>query len=161
MVSHSITNQENHVVLDAVLRLLSSLTLSANDAHNLVQVILDSTDLGNSSSSTSSATTFPTTQPTSSSTLLSPPPTQTLPPIPSATLAPPPPPSTTPTQSPAPSQNTQILPDLPMTSIMVNGEERFQHNYEGFTFDVPHRAADGPFYLVTRGRRVGVELLPM
>jgi hypothetical protein len=39
---------------------------------------------------------------------------------------------------------------------MVNGEERFQHHYEGFAFDVPHTAADGPFYLVTRGRRVGV-----
>ncbi|KAG2118332.1 hypothetical protein BD769DRAFT_1672262 [Suillus cothurnatus] len=182
MVSHSVTNQESSVVLDVVLRLLSTLTLSTDDAHNLIQVIIDSTDPANSSSSTSSATTFLTaqTQPTSSSTLVSVPPTeqtpppipsatptlllppstirteQTVPPIPSATLAPPPPPSTTPTQSPAPSQNTQTLPDLPITSIMVNGEERFQHHYEGFAFDVPHTAADGPFYLVTRGRRVGV-----
>jgi hypothetical protein len=39
---------------------------------------------------------------------------------------------------------------------MVNGEEHLQQHYKGFTFDIPHPDARGPFYIVTRGRRVGI-----
>ncbi|KAG1802816.1 uncharacterized protein HD556DRAFT_1437881 [Suillus plorans] len=187
MVSQSISSHEGHIVLDVILQLLSSLTLSTNDAHNLIQVIVDSTDLGKSDLSMSSATAFPTTQTqlssSSPSLAITSRTMQALLPIPSATPTPPsappavktlpsatpallPTPSTTPTlpyATPAmkllptpPPQITQWLPDLPMTCITVNGEERFQHHYEGFSFDVPHKEAGGPFYLVTRGRRVGV-----
>ncbi|KAG1797497.1 uncharacterized protein HD556DRAFT_1441056 [Suillus plorans] len=180
MVSHSVSDHESHIVLDAVFQLLSSLMLSANDAYNLVQVIVDSTDLWNSGLSTTSAScTSPSTDslatlhthtlpPIPSATLAlppAPPTTATLPPaplIPSATLTLPPPLPTTPTLPPAPPavkihspppEITQRLPDLQMTRIIVDGEERFQYHYENFTFDIPHTGASGPFYLVTRGRR--------
>lgn len=48
------------------------------------------------------------------------------------------------------------FPHLPMTAVIVNGETRGQQQYRDFSFDVPRAGALGPFYLVTRGRRVGV-----
>ncbi|KAG1724945.1 uncharacterized protein EDB91DRAFT_1062522, partial [Suillus paluster] len=47
-------------------------------------------------------------------------------------------------------------PHLPLTEVIINGETRGQQHYHGFTFDVPHAAALGPFYLIIRSCRVGV-----
>ncbi|KAG1836260.1 hypothetical protein C8R48DRAFT_782986 [Suillus tomentosus] len=175
MVSQNISSLEGHIVLDVVLQLLSLLTLSANDTHNLIQVIVDSTDLGKSDLSTSFATAFPTTQTqlssSSPSLAITSRTMQALLPIPSATPTPPsaPPavktlPSATPALLPTPSTTAtmphatlavKLLP-APPKSHSVNGEERFQHHYEGFSFNVLHKEAGGPFYLMTRGRQVGV-----
>lgn len=48
------------------------------------------------------------------------------------------------------------FPHLLLTGVVVNGETRGQQHYRDFTFDVPRAEVIGPFYLVTRGRRVGV-----
>jgi hypothetical protein len=48
------------------------------------------------------------------------------------------------------------IPALATTRVVVNGEERFQQNYDGFTFDVLRSGAKGPFYIVTCGRHVGI-----
>lgn len=48
------------------------------------------------------------------------------------------------------------FPHLPLNKVVVNGETRGQQLYRGFVFDVPRDAVPGPFYLVTRGLRVGV-----
>ncbi|OJA21225.1 hypothetical protein AZE42_10035 [Rhizopogon vesiculosus] len=58
---------------------------------------------------------------------------------------------------PAPADDDfAYFPHLPMTTVIINGEVRTQQHYCGFSFDVPHTGVLGPFYLVTRGRRVGI-----
>ncbi|KAG9309249.1 hypothetical protein JVU11DRAFT_10730 [Chiua virens] len=49
-----------------------------------------------------------------------------------------------------------ILQQLPIHTIMVGGEVVFQHIYRGISFDIPHEGSTGPFYLMTRGLRIGV-----
>lgn len=39
---------------------------------------------------------------------------------------------------------------------LAHPDDRHQHMYHGFIFDVPLDNDDGPAYLVTKGRRVGV-----
>ena len=48
------------------------------------------------------------------------------------------------------------LQHLPVHTIIAGEETRFQHAYRGISFDIPHGGLTGPFYLVTRGLRVGV-----
>ncbi|KAG2151531.1 hypothetical protein DEU56DRAFT_728141 [Suillus clintonianus] len=48
------------------------------------------------------------------------------------------------------------FPHLPLTEVVINGETWGQQHYCGFAFNVPRAAALGPFYLITRGSRVGV-----
>ncbi|KAG2029071.1 hypothetical protein BDR03DRAFT_988004 [Suillus americanus] len=184
MVSHSVSN--NDVVFDVVLQLLASLTLSANDAHNLIQVIVDSTGLESPGPSAASPTTdaqtlvspaaqtLPTIAPAAQALPPTPPAVQPLPPVaqplppaaqalspvpPAAqALSPAPPGPAPPTHIdlPNPNVHNEHLPDLPTSRVMVNGEEHLQQHYKGFTFDIPHPDARGPFYIVTRGRRVGI-----
>ncbi|KAF8127406.1 hypothetical protein EV363DRAFT_1172356, partial [Boletus edulis] len=45
---------------------------------------------------------------------------------------------------------------LPVTTVVVDGQPRLQKTYHCFAFDVPKPNTSGPFYLVTRGRRVGI-----
>ncbi|KAG1887844.1 hypothetical protein F4604DRAFT_1916672 [Suillus subluteus] len=49
MVNNNHLDRQGQIILDAVIQLLSWLTLSLNDAHNLIQIIADSTDLGSPS----------------------------------------------------------------------------------------------------------------
>ncbi|KIK78089.1 hypothetical protein PAXRUDRAFT_164947 [Paxillus rubicundulus Ve08.2h10] len=56
----------------------------------------------------------------------------------------------------APGGSATTLLHLQVTTVNVGGELRFQQTYHGFSFDVPRAGALGPFYLVTRGQRVGV-----
>lgn len=39
---------------------------------------------------------------------------------------------------------------------LAHPDDRYQHMYNGFIFDAPQDDDNGPAYLVTRGRRVGV-----
>ncbi|KAF9222816.1 hypothetical protein BS17DRAFT_767573 [Gyrodon lividus] len=48
------------------------------------------------------------------------------------------------------------LPHLPVTTLNFGGEVWYQQTYRSFTFDVPRAGDLRPFYLVTRGHRVGV-----
>lgn len=57
---------------------------------------------------------------------------------------------------PAAALTARPLPNLPTITVITNGEERYQHQYKGFSFDIPRANADGPFYFVSRGRRVGI-----
>ncbi|KAG2056684.1 hypothetical protein BDR06DRAFT_1005974 [Suillus hirtellus] len=45
MANHNHLDHEGQTILDAVIQLLSSLMLSLDDAHNLIQVVVDSTEL--------------------------------------------------------------------------------------------------------------------
>ncbi|KAG0706719.1 hypothetical protein DFH29DRAFT_995586 [Suillus ampliporus] len=187
MVNINHLDHEGDIVLDAVLQLLSSLTLSQDDAQNLTQVIIDST--------TNSEPHFPLIVQTPTipivqtpavpivqtlaipimqtlavpivQTLAVPimqtpavPIVQTQSPTPPTVQTQPvitqPPPTAQITQPPPTTLPTQSLHDLPTTRVIVNGEEGIQQHYEGFAFDIPHANTEGPFYLVTRGRRVGV-----
>jgi hypothetical protein len=149
---------DSHSLLaDAVIQLLSSLTLSPDDAHNLIRVVVDSTELQSPSTleTPQPPAPHPTTQihlatspiVTPASTSQTPVPTaQTKSPTPLVvkTLQPP-------VSLPVPTSSI-----LPTTTTTFNGEERRQQQYNGFTFDIPSADANGPFYLVNRGRRVGV-----
>lgn len=46
-------------------------------------------------------------------------------------------------------------PTLPVSSLTVGSELRCQQIYRGFSFDIPRASSVGPFYVVTRGKRVG------
>lgn len=156
------------------MQLLSSLTLSQNDAHNIIQVVVDSTDIQPASAvDTQTPAPHPTLQ-----TQLTPSPTVPIqnPPPSLVETRPPPPPivetqppivqtpqpalpvvRTLPAEAPpAAALTARPLPNLPTITVITNGEERYQHQYKGFSFDIPRANADGPFYFVSRGRRVGI-----
>ncbi|KAG1787613.1 uncharacterized protein HD556DRAFT_1246636, partial [Suillus plorans] len=116
---------------DAVIQLLSSLMLSPDDAHNLIRVVVDSTKL--QSPSTMVTPQCPAPHPTTQIHLTASPIVQTL---------------VLNSQTPAPTSQTPV-PTARTKSPLVQ-------QYNGFPFDVPHADANGPFYLITRGRRVGV-----
>ena len=48
------------------------------------------------------------------------------------------------------------IPALPISTVEAAGETLLQKTYKGFSFDIPKPDAPGPFYLVTKGLRVGV-----
>ncbi|KIJ10056.1 hypothetical protein PAXINDRAFT_157717 [Paxillus involutus ATCC 200175] len=54
------------------------------------------------------------------------------------------------------SQAATTLHHLPVTTVIVGGEAQYQHTYRGFAFDIPWSGSLRPFYLVTRGWRIGV-----
>ncbi|KAF8121367.1 hypothetical protein EV363DRAFT_1302221 [Boletus edulis] len=45
---------------------------------------------------------------------------------------------------------------LPTTTIEVDGQARFVRTYKGFVFEVPRDSSQGPFYVITKGHRVGI-----
>lgn len=169
------------LLIDAVMQLLSSLTLSPNDAQNIIQVVVDSTDLQPPFAvDTQPPAPHPTLQtqnmPSPVVQTQNPPPSlvQTQPPAPPIVQTQPAPPVVHTPQPALPILQTpqliippavvppavalmvRSLPHLLTTMVIVNGEERFQHHYNGFSFNIPHAGADGPFYFVNRGRRVGI-----
>ncbi|KAG1897297.1 uncharacterized protein F5891DRAFT_1191992 [Suillus fuscotomentosus] len=157
MVNHNRLDREGQTILDAVIQLLSSLTLSLDDAHNLIRVVVDSTEL--QSPSTLETPQPPAPHPTTQIHLVTSPIV-----TPASTLQTPVP--TAQTKSPTPLVVQTLQPPvslsvpsssiLPTTTTTFNGEERHQQQYNSFTFDIPSADANGPFYLVNRGRHVGV-----
>ncbi|KAN0082689.1 hypothetical protein V8E55_008484 [Tylopilus felleus] len=52
-----------------------------------------------------------------------------------------------------------VFKELPVTHVIVDGQVHYQKKYLSTTFDVPKPDANigpGPFYLITRGCRVGI-----
>ncbi|KAG1746425.1 hypothetical protein EDB19DRAFT_1631600, partial [Suillus lakei] len=121
---------------DAVIQLLSSLTLSPDDAHNLIRVVVDSTEL--QSPSTLETPQPPAPHPTTQIHLAT---------SPIVTLA-----STS--QTPVPTAQTKS--PTPLVVKTLQPPVSLPQQYNGFTFDIPSADANGPFYLVNRGRHVGV-----
>ncbi|KAG1730259.1 uncharacterized protein EDB91DRAFT_1085513 [Suillus paluster] len=174
------TTNNDQSSLDAVLQLLSSLTLSNDEAQTLIQVISDgSGGPPVMSSATPTAAVITPVVATPSATLAVPAVTVVSPPSAVAVISPPPavavisppsavavtsPPAVAVVSPPAVAVKTQAAAfvqfvgflHLPMTAVIVNSETRGQQQYRDFSFDVPRAGALGPFYLVTRGRRVGV-----
>lgn len=64
--------------------------------------------------------------------------------------------SATPSPSTPAQQALTTLHHLPVTTVTVGGEVRFQQTHSDFPFDVLRAGAIGPFYLITCGHRVGV-----
>ncbi|KAG2112874.1 hypothetical protein DEU56DRAFT_919746 [Suillus clintonianus] len=150
------TTNNDQSSLDAVLQLLSSLTLSNDEAQTLIQVISDgSGGPPVMSSATPTAAVIPAATLAPAVTVISPPPAVAVITPRSAVAVVSPPAVAVETQAAAFVQFVGF-PHLPMTAVIVNGETRGQQQYRDFSFDVPRAGALGPFYLVTRGRRVGV-----
>ncbi|KAG1731319.1 uncharacterized protein EDB91DRAFT_1085078 [Suillus paluster] len=165
------TTNNDQSSLDAVLQLLSLLTLSNDEVQTLIQVISDGS--GGPPAMSSAAIVTPTAAVitpvivTPSATfavpavaIVSPPPAVAINSPPSAVAVVSPPAVASETQAaafvqtvPAPTMHSGFFgfPHLPMTAIVVNGEMRGQQQYCDFSFDVPSAGALGPFYLVTCG----------
>ncbi|KAF8834340.1 hypothetical protein BDN67DRAFT_985396 [Paxillus ammoniavirescens] len=177
-------SRRHDVQLDAVLLLLSTLSLSQADVQQLNTVMVGRMSRATpSSTTTANLGTFATTPapllaslstPTDSTSLSNPvlslsvhptldhdldPSSVPAPSDVPAPLIPDPPASPTPvSETVSPSSTATTLLHLLVTAVIVNGETWYQQTYRGFPFNVPRAGALGPFYLVTCGRRVGVFL---
>ncbi|EGO03374.1 hypothetical protein SERLA73DRAFT_69255 [Serpula lacrymans var. lacrymans S7.3] len=129
----------NQETLDIVLALLANLDLSSTSAMRLVSAVLDRTNVGATSAATRrsappTATTplaqVPSPATATSSTLVSTPPS-------------PLPPPTPPAPSPTAAVGAAPAPVLIQT-------------YQGWAFNVPEPGVQGQYYLVTRGRHIGI-----
>ncbi|KAF8447287.1 hypothetical protein L210DRAFT_3641242 [Boletus edulis BED1] len=48
------------------------------------------------------------------------------------------------------------LLDSPVTTVKVNGQTIYRKTYKGTDFDVPKEDSEGPFYVITKGYRIGI-----
>ncbi|KAN0080293.1 hypothetical protein V8E55_009859 [Tylopilus felleus] len=49
-----------------------------------------------------------------------------------------------------------VIPDLPVATVEVDGQTIYQKTYKNTDFEVPKEDSRGPFYVITKGYRIGI-----
>ena len=49
-----------------------------------------------------------------------------------------------------------VIPDLPVATVEVDGQTIYQKTYKNTDFEVPKEDSRGPFYIITKGYRIGI-----
>ncbi|EGN97395.1 hypothetical protein SERLA73DRAFT_75083 [Serpula lacrymans var. lacrymans S7.3] len=131
----------NQETLDIVLALLANLDLSSISAMRLVSAVLDHTNIGATSAATGRSAPPMATTPLAQ---VPSPATATSSPLVSA------PPSPSPARTPPTPSPTSAVGAAPAPAPVLI------QTYQGWAFNVPEPGVQGQYYLVTRGRRIGI-----
>ena len=49
-----------------------------------------------------------------------------------------------------------VIPDLPVTTVEIDGQTIYQKTYKNTDFEVPKEDSRGLFYVITKGYHIGI-----